>query len=109
MAASSIGLERHRGSRVTEGGILLRQPPPHANRPIRATNSHFVPAATPHSGKGSQYVMQIEVTPKFVSAGAAITVRVSGYDGPTGFAPSRRTAPLLNKLVTDSASRQGCG
>src|SRR3954463_14988145 len=28
------------GSRVTEGGILLRQPPLHANRPIRATNSH---------------------------------------------------------------------
>src|SRR3954470_2500734 len=39
MAASSIGLERHRGSRVTEGVVHLRQPSPDANRPIRATNS----------------------------------------------------------------------
>src|SRR3954469_15763032 len=42
VAASSIGLEWHRGSRVTEGGILLRQPSPDANRPIRATNSFRV-------------------------------------------------------------------
>src|SRR4051812_23044091 len=39
VTASSIGFERHRGSRVTEGVTLLRQPSPHANRPIRATNS----------------------------------------------------------------------
>src|SRR5215212_5466699 len=39
VTASSIGFERHRGSRVTEGGVLLRQPSPHTNRPIRATNS----------------------------------------------------------------------
>src|SRR4051812_22667163 len=39
VTASRIGLERHGGSRVTEGGILLRQPSPDANRPIRATNS----------------------------------------------------------------------
>src|SRR3954451_7771016 len=37
VAAISIGFERHRGSRVTEGAVLLRQPSPHANRPIRAT------------------------------------------------------------------------
>src|SRR4051794_3066669 len=36
VTAISIGLERHRGSRVTEGVILLRQPSPHADRPIRA-------------------------------------------------------------------------
>src|SRR3954447_2341583 len=41
MAASSIGLERHRGSRVTEGVVHLRQPSQDANRPIRATNSPF--------------------------------------------------------------------
>src|SRR4051812_34802666 len=39
MAARGIGLERHRGSRVTEGVVHLRQPSPDANRPIRATNS----------------------------------------------------------------------
>src|SRR4051794_41025947 len=39
MAASSIGLERHRGSRVIGGVVHLRQPAPDANRPIRATNS----------------------------------------------------------------------
>src|SRR3954463_3273378 len=37
LALNGIG-----GSRVTEGGILLRQPPLHANRPIRATNSFWV-------------------------------------------------------------------
>src|SRR4051812_22298577 len=45
VAAISIGFERHRGSRVTEGGVLLRQPSPHANRPIRATNSPRMLAA----------------------------------------------------------------
>jgi hypothetical protein len=40
MAASSIGLERHPGSRVIGGTILLRQLFPHANHPIRATNSY---------------------------------------------------------------------
>src|SRR3954452_5465820 len=39
VTALSIGLERHRGSRVIGGGVHLRQPSPHANRPIRATNS----------------------------------------------------------------------
>src|SRR3954452_23826596 len=39
VTAISIGFERHRGSRVTEGVVLLRQPSPDANRPIRATNS----------------------------------------------------------------------
>src|SRR3954453_18998915 len=39
MAAISIGLERHGGSRVIGGVVLLRQPSLHANRPIRATNS----------------------------------------------------------------------
>src|SRR4051794_15346502 len=39
VTAISIGFERHGGSRVTEGVVLLRQPSPHANRPIRATNS----------------------------------------------------------------------
>src|SRR3954452_2249819 len=39
VTASSIGLERHRGSRVIGGVVHLRQPPLHANRPIRATNS----------------------------------------------------------------------
>src|SRR3954462_2375408 len=34
LALNGIG-----GSRVTEGVVLLRQPPLHANRPIRATNS----------------------------------------------------------------------
>src|SRR3954463_7244670 len=43
VTAISIGFERHRGSRVTEGGTLLRQPSPHANRPIRATNSRKCP------------------------------------------------------------------
>src|SRR4051812_42250301 len=38
-AAISIGLERHGGSRVIGGVVLLRQPSPHTNRPIRATNS----------------------------------------------------------------------
>src|SRR4051794_41485798 len=46
VTASSIGFERHRGSRVTEGVVLLRQPSPHTNRPIRATNScAIIPAA----------------------------------------------------------------
>ena len=39
MTAISIGFERHRGSRVTEGVVVLRQPSLQANRPIRATNS----------------------------------------------------------------------
>ena len=39
MPAISIGLERHRGSRVIGGVVHLRQPCPDANRPIRATNS----------------------------------------------------------------------
>src|SRR4051794_4110093 len=39
MTAISIGLERHRGSRVIGGVVHLRQPSPEANRPIRATNS----------------------------------------------------------------------
>src|SRR3954471_16068879 len=39
MPAISIGLERHGGSRVTEGVVHLRQPSPDANHPIRATNS----------------------------------------------------------------------
>src|SRR3954463_16492966 len=39
LALNGIG-----GSRVTEGGILLRQPPLHANRPIRATNSRRAPS-----------------------------------------------------------------
>src|SRR5215212_3276974 len=39
MAAISIGLERHRGSRVIGGGVHLRQPSLHANRSIHATNS----------------------------------------------------------------------
>ena len=40
MAASSIGLERHRRSRVIGGTVLLRQPFLHANHPICATNSY---------------------------------------------------------------------
>src|SRR3954452_15372791 len=50
MPAISIGLERHGGSWVTEGGVLLRQPSLHANRPIRATNSRqlFVGAPPPN-------------------------------------------------------------
>src|SRR3954469_2579693 len=43
MAASRIGLERHRGSRVIGGVVHLRQPSPDANRPIRATNSSSSP------------------------------------------------------------------
>src|SRR4051812_48882878 len=39
VTAISIGFERHRGSRVIGGVVLLRQPSPDANRPIRATNS----------------------------------------------------------------------
>src|SRR4051794_10976416 len=39
MTAITIGLERLEASRVTEGIVLLRQPSPHTNRPIRATNS----------------------------------------------------------------------
>src|SRR3954451_23768147 len=46
VTASSIGFERHRGSRVIGGVVLLRQPSPHANRPIRATNSSSVPPHT---------------------------------------------------------------
>src|SRR3954471_23408651 len=34
LALNGIG-----GSRIIGGVVLLRQPPPHANRPIRATNS----------------------------------------------------------------------
>jgi hypothetical protein len=30
-------------------------------------------------------VTQVEVMPKVIRAGSAITIRVSGYDGPTGF------------------------
>src|SRR4051794_31839058 len=37
--AISIGLERHRGSRVTEEVVLLHQLSLHANCPIRAANS----------------------------------------------------------------------
>src|SRR4051794_26269053 len=47
VTASSIGFERHRGSRVTEGVVLLRQPSPHTNRPIRATNLLHAPAYHP--------------------------------------------------------------
>src|SRR3954468_4694018 len=56
MPAISIGLERHGGSRVTEGVVHLRQLSLHANRPIRATNSEiglkadsFLPGQYVHS------------------------------------------------------------
>ncbi|HVI78657.1 MAG TPA: hypothetical protein VM715_10955, partial [Candidatus Acidoferrum sp.] len=52
MTASSIGLERHPASRVIGGVVLLRQPSPHANRPIRAKNSIFsLIRIEPHTGK----------------------------------------------------------
>src|SRR3954452_5613193 len=56
VTASSIGFERHRGSRVTEGVTLLRQPSPPANRPIRATNS--MGAAPRIGGRGGREPMR---------------------------------------------------
>jgi hypothetical protein len=52
VAAVLVELEGHGGCRVTEGVVPLRQPSPHANRPIRATNS---PRSLFRSGLGPSY------------------------------------------------------
>src|SRR3954464_8159472 len=56
MAARGIGLERHRGPRVTEGVVHLRQPSPDANHPIRATNSPLPPDPDRHQHSAIPHV-----------------------------------------------------